>query len=164
MIQRNCIVLFLLLLCMLNLSVQAQEKRITASFSDISLSEAMWRIEQSIGYTFFYDATQVRVEQKVSLECKDEKLSVALDKMLRPIRLSFDIINTQIAIFQSRRFPASAGYQGTWQGAGRGGMRQSSVPNVMVEGTTKGAVTEHRRDILLWKPPPDASIVVLSRI
>ena len=53
MIQRNCIVLFLLLLCMLNLSVQAQEKRITASFSDISLSEAMWRIEQSIGYTFF---------------------------------------------------------------------------------------------------------------
>ena len=86
MIQRNCIVLFLLLLCMLNLSAQAQEKRITASFSDISLSEAMWRIEQSIGYTFFYDATQVRVEQKVSLECKDEKLSVALDKMLRPIR------------------------------------------------------------------------------
>ena len=104
MIQRNCIVLFLLLLCMLNLSAQAQEKRITASFSDISLSEAMWRIEQSIGYTFFYDATQVRVEQKVSLECKDENLSVALDKMLRPIRLSFDIINTQIAIFNQDDF------------------------------------------------------------
>ena len=158
MIQRNCIVLFLLLLCMLNLSAQAQEKRITASFSDISLSEAMWRIEQSIGYTFFYDATQVRVEQKVSLECKDEKLSVALDKMLRPIRLSFDIINTQIAIFNQDDFLPPLGIRVRGKVLDEEGAAIIGA-NVMVEGTTKGTVTDIEGYFAL-EAPPDASIVV----
>lgn len=163
MIQRNCIVLFLLLLCMLNLSAQAQEKRITASFSDISLSEAMWRIEQSIGYTFFYDATQVRVEQKVSLECKDEKLSVALDKMLRPIRLSFDIINTQIAIFNQDDFLPPLGIRVRGKVLDEEGAAIIGA-NVMVEGTTKGTVTDIEGYFALEALPTQASWFLSSDI
>ena len=112
----------------------------------------MWRIEQSIGYTFFYDATQVRVEQKVSLECKDEKLSVALDKMLRPIRLSFDIINTQIAIFNQDDFLPPLGIRVRGKVLDEEGAAIIGA-NVMVEGTTEGNRHRHRRDYLSLERP-----------
>lgn len=158
MIQRNCFALFLLLLCVVNLSAQTQKKRITASFTGISLSEAMWRIEQSTGYTFFYDATQVKVDKKVSLECKDEWLPVALDRMLAPIQLSFEIINTQIAIFaeEEAMSPPDISVRGKVLDETE---TEIIGANVVVEGTTLGTVTDLEGCFEL-KTPPDAHIIV----
>ena len=40
------------------------EKRITASFSGIPLSEAIGTIEKTSGYTFFYDVKKTDLTQK----------------------------------------------------------------------------------------------------
>jgi len=142
MIQKKCLALFLLLyLCAVTLLAQTKEKRITASFTGISLSEAMRCIESATGYTFFYDATQVDVRQKVSLECKDELLSVALGRLLASIRLSFEIVNTQIAVFRQKEPlppPDISIYGKVLDETGE----EIVGGNVVVEGTTRGTVTD----------------------
>lgn len=100
---KNYFTTLLLFFCAISLSAQVQEKKITINFSNIPLSEAMSRIEKSTGYTFFYDAAQVNVKQKVSLNSKNELISKALNKMLRPLGLSYEITNTQIAVFNKKK-------------------------------------------------------------
>lgn len=139
--QRNCLALLLLLLCVVSLSAQSQEKRITVSFTGISLSEAMRRIEKSTGYTFFYDATQVRVEQKVNLVCKNELLSVALDKMLGSIHLSFEITNTQIAVFNKQGVVTRTNIKVHGKVSCEEG-EEIVGANVIIEGTNKGTITD----------------------
>ena len=48
-----------------------QDGKITLSFSDIPLREALSRIEKVSDYTFFYDEKNVNVNQKVRLDVKD---------------------------------------------------------------------------------------------
>lgn len=54
-----------------------QDGKITLSFSDIPLREALSRIEKVSDYTFFYDEKNVNVNQKVSLDVKDVNSKVS---------------------------------------------------------------------------------------
>ena len=67
MILKKRVAFLLLLILCVPLSAQVKEKLITVDFSDLPLSEAINRIEKVSRYTFFYDANQVDVKQKVSL-------------------------------------------------------------------------------------------------
>lgn len=136
--------LLLLLFCALNLSAQTKEKKITINFSNISLSEAMKRIEKSTGYTFFYDAEQVNVTQKVSLSSKDEPVGKAVEKMLKPTDLSCEITHTQIALIRKAASKATApGGKMKVQGHI---VDETGEPvigaNILIEGTSQGAITD----------------------
>ena len=52
---------------------QSGTEKITVSFKDISLKEAMPMIEEVSAYTFFYDATETDLEQHVSLTANNEE-------------------------------------------------------------------------------------------
>lgn len=126
----------------INLSAQTKEKKITADFSNIPLSEAMSRIEKSTGCTFFYDAAQINISQKVSLNSKDESLSKALTKMLAPINLSFEVTNTQIAIF-NKKATTTTGANGKVRGKVSDNTGEGVIgANVTVEGTGTGVITD----------------------
>lgn len=132
--------LLVLLLFTVGLAAQT-EKKITASFKNIPLSEAMKQIEQQTGNTFFYDATQVDVKQKVSLNSKNESLSSALNKLLAPLKLQFEVSNKQIVIFSKKS--AAKGPAVKVKGTVVDDFGDSVIgANVMVEGTTTGIITD----------------------
>ncbi len=90
----------LIITCFFSLGVIAQSgsEKITLSFKNIPLKEAMGKIEQASGYTFFYDATETNTEQPVSLTAKNEEIRLALRRMFEPTDLTFKFSKKQIVL------------------------------------------------------------------
>lgn len=155
---KNYFTTLLLFFCAISLSAQVQEKKITINFSNIPLSEAMSRIEKSTGYTFFYDAAQVNVKQKVSLNSKNELISKALNKMLRPLGLSYEITNTQIAVFNKKKAALGANVKVRGKIVDETGEGVIGA-NIIVEGTTNGTITDFDGNFEL-EAPQNANLLV----
>ena len=83
-----------------------QEPALDMEFTDIPLSEAISRIEKNTRYTFFYDAKQTDLSQRVSLKAKRMPISAALKEMLAPTGLNFTITERQIALIPARKAAA----------------------------------------------------------
>lgn len=83
--------LFLLIVCIAYVQAFAQSgvEKITLSFTNVTLKDAMKQIESASDYTFAYDVTAIDVEQKVSLDAKDEEIRLAIRTMLAPTDLKF---------------------------------------------------------------------------
>lgn len=135
--------ILLLLFCVLNVPAQVKEKLITISFSNIPLSEAMVKFEQKSGYTFFYDAAQVNIQQKVSLNATNLTVSKAVTSMLKTTDLGFEITNTQIALFSKKAKSALTGKAVTVKGTVLDELGEPIIgANVVIEGTTVGTITD----------------------
>ncbi len=141
MILKKRVAFLLLLILCVPLSAQVKEKLITIDFSDLPLSEAINRIEKVSRYTFFYDANQVDVKQKVSLKVKKATAQQAMNTMLKNTDLKYEVTNTQIALFTKDK-PETSGHEITIKGQV---VDENGEPviggNVIAEGTTNGTIT-----------------------
>lgn len=95
----------LLFFSILGLYAQNTGKRVSLAFSDITLEDAIPRLEKASGYTFFYDAKNTDLKQKVSLSARNMPLKDVLQKVLEPTTLTFEITNTQIILFKKNTRP-----------------------------------------------------------
>jgi TonB-linked SusC/RagA family outer membrane protein len=93
--------LFLFLFVTMSCYSQSQEKTISITFTDITLSEAIRKIEGISIYTFFYDAILIDMNQKVSLKANKLPVNLAIKQLLLNSTVQFEISNTQIALIQS---------------------------------------------------------------
>lgn len=132
-----------LLLLLLNapLPAQVKEKLITLSFANIPLKEAMAKIEQSTDYTFFYDASQINVQQKVSLKVKDATAQNAMTALLKGTGLKFEVTNSQIVIYQKKAVSAQTPITLEGQIVDQAGDPIIGA-NILEQGTTNGVITD----------------------
>lgn len=132
-----------LLLLLLNapLPAQVKEKLITLSFANIPLKEAMAKIEQSTDYTFFYDASQINVQQKVSLKVKDATAQNAMTALLKGTGLKFEVTNSQIVIYQKKAVSAQTPITLEGQIVDQAGEPIIGA-NILEQGTTNGVITD----------------------
>ncbi len=155
---KKYITLLLLLFCAESLFAQANEKLYTLSFSGIPLSEGMKQIEKVTHYTFFYDAAQINVNQKVSLNAKEESLKQLLDKMLKPTNISYEITNTQIALI-SQSSP-TGNQKATTKGKVVDEIGEAVIgANVAVKGTSTGTITD-LDGLFVLEAPLNATLVI----
>lgn len=132
-----------LLLLLLNapLPAQVKEKLITLSFANIPLKEAMAKIEKSTNYTFFYDASQINVQQKVSLKVKDATAQNAMTALLKGTGLKFEVTNSQIVIYQKKAVSAQTPITLDGQIVDQAGEPIIGA-NILEQGTTNGVITD----------------------
>lgn len=97
-----CAIFFLLFFSLRLLAGEVAGKKISVSFSNIPLKEAILKIEVASGYTFFYDGNKIDLGQKVSLSVSDQPIESALHSMLKTTKLTFEITNKQIALFSKQ--------------------------------------------------------------
>ena len=76
--NRLCAIFFLLFFSLRLLAGEVAGKKISVSFSNIPLKEAILKIEVASGYTFFYDGNKIDLGQKVSLSVSDQPIESAL--------------------------------------------------------------------------------------
>ena len=76
-----------------------QIKSISVQLSDVSLKEAMNRIESVSGYSFFYDENDIDLSARVSLSASNESLIDVLDAMLKSTGLTYEISKNQIVLY-----------------------------------------------------------------
>lgn len=126
------------------LAADATDKKITLSFSNLPLKEAIRKVEAASGYTFFYDEHKTDLNQKVSLSASNLPLEDALEAMLKTTRLGFEITNRQIALFPRDAAPsATRGTPHIVTGTVRDALGDPVIgANVVVKGTTNGTITD----------------------
>ena len=78
---------------------QADDGMLTVRFSDIPLSEAISAVESASRYTFLYDAAGLDLSVKVSLSAENTPINEALDMMLSPVSVGYEINGRQIALY-----------------------------------------------------------------
>ena len=129
-----------------------QIKSISVQLSDVSLKEAMNRIESVSGYSFFYDENDIDLSARVSLSASNESLIDVLDAMLKSTGLTYEISKNQIVLYAV----ASEGSGSTM--ASPDGIQQSRVQvqgtvvdatgqpvigaNIVEKGTTNGTISD----------------------
>ena len=134
-----------------------QEPALDMEFTDIPLSEAISRIEKNTRYTFFYDAKQTDLSQRVSLKAKRMPISAALKEMLAPTGLNFTITERQIALIPARK---AAARQRTIAGVVNDSSETplAGVAVTLVGDNTRGAVTEANGSFTLTVPDADITL------
>ena len=139
-----CAIFFLLFFSLRLLAGEVAGKKISVSFSNIPLKEAILKIEVASGYTFFYDGNKIDLGQKVSLSVSDQPIESALHSMLKTTKLTFEITNKQIALFSKQNAGSPMGkaphkITGTVVDA----LGSPIIgANVMVKGTNNGTITD----------------------
>lgn len=126
------------------LAAGAPEKKITLSFSNLPLKEAIGKVEAASGYTFFYDVHKTDLTQKVSLAARDLPIGAAVRALLKNTRLGFEITNRQIALFplsEATLAPRQTPHKVT--GTVRDALGDAVIgANVVVKGTSNGTITD----------------------
>lgn len=141
-LKKHVAILSLLILCM-PLSAQVKEKLITVNFSKIPLSEAISRVEKVSAYTFFYDAAQVDLKQKVSLNVQNATANQAMDAMLKGTDIRYEVTNTQIALYPLKKSETASGKQITIKGQVIDNLGEPVIgANIIEEGTSNGVITD----------------------
>lgn len=141
-LKKHVAILSLLILCM-PLPAQVKEKLITVNFSKIPLSEAINRVEKVSAYTFFYDAAQVDLKQKVSLNVQNATANQAMDAMLKGTNIRYEVTNTQIALYPLKKAETASGKQITIKGQVIDNLGEPVIgANIIEEGTSNGVITD----------------------
>jgi TonB-linked SusC/RagA family outer membrane protein len=122
-------------------------EKLTLSFSDLPLSEAIKKVEAASSYTFFYDVNKTNLQQPVSLNAADLDIDKAMTNMLKPTDLTFDITNRQIVLIPRREPPSDSPQQNSPQKRIAGTVvDENDEPiigaNVIEKGTVNGTVTD----------------------
>ena len=139
-----CAIFFLLFFSLRLLAGEVAGKKISVSFSNIPLKEAILKIEVASGYTFFYDGNKIDLGQKVSLSVSDQPIESALHSMLKTTKLTFEITNKQIALFSKQNAGSPIGkapHKITGKVVDALGSPIIGA-NVMVKGTNNGTITD----------------------
>ena len=135
-----------------------QEPTLDLEFTDIPLSEAISRIEKNTRYTFFYDAKQTDLSQRVNLKAKRMPISAALKEMLAPTGLNFTITERQIALIPAaRKAPAgSRTITGTVNDSHE--LPLAGVAVTLEGDTTRGTVSGTNGSFTITVPDADAML------
>ncbi len=148
-----------LLLVSSSVYADSTNEKITVSFSKIPLSEAIKKVEAVCNYTFFYDVDKTDLKQQVSLRANNLDIEMAVDRMLKPTGLQFEINNHQIVLLpkQVKQTEAVRNVRGRV-------VDENSEPiigaNVSVKGTTNGTITDAEGRFNLAEVPSNATLLI----
>ena len=109
---------FLSLMLLLGTAQLANAQKVTLNFDKAPLKTVLNEIQKQVDYNFVYNDQQIGANKQVSINVKDEALTSALDKLLKPNGISYKIIDKQIALS-----PAPIADNASQQGAKAGMVR-----------------------------------------
>lgn len=142
--KANKIILFIaVLISSLGAYAQSGTEKISISFQNIPLKEAIQQIEKASNYVFYYDATQTNTEQKVSLNAQNEELRLAIRRMFEPTDISFSIQKNQIVLEKKQIESTRKGPEKSISGVITDQQGEPIIgATVTIKGTVTGVLTD----------------------
>jgi TonB-linked SusC/RagA family outer membrane protein len=120
-------------------------KDVTMELKNVTLNEALQKIEQETKVKFAYSSNLVSLKQLVSIEARQEKLDKVLNKLLAPLEIGYSVRNNQILL--SRTFKKTSA---------RETPAEPAATQTNAELTIKGTVTTPETN----EPLPGVSIIL----
>lgn len=149
-------------------------RRLTVQAEDISLNEALVKIEKIADVKFSYSPSLIRDSRRISLVARDEKLSEVLEKLLSPQTLTYKVVGRQIILRRAKNeingpdqmqgktgmvLPIDQSVSGKITAADNG----EALPgvSVLVKGTSQGTTTNQSGEFTV-SVPNATSVLVFS--
>ena len=150
------------------------DRPITIQLTNVTLRQALDRIEKKAQTQFIYSSLIVSDVNRVSLEATGEALSSLLNRVLRPMSIGYEVVNNQIVLSKIVTAPG---------GNKTGNVQESTIPqkpdeipirgrvrssdgeggmpgvSVVVKGTNRGTTTDSKGNYSLTIPNGDASLI-----
>jgi len=82
-------------------TVKGQRKldtKVTISLTNVSLDDALSKLEKSINVRFSYNSRMAQLKQKVDINATNEVLSSVLSRILKPLNIKYDEVNNLIVL------------------------------------------------------------------
>ena len=76
------------------------DKPVSLSLENVSLQKAISQIQRQTGVKFIYSPSAINASQKVSFNTKDKKLVAFIEESLKPLGISYKVVDNQILLFQ----------------------------------------------------------------
>jgi len=142
-------------------------KRVSISANHVQVKSVFSNIERQTGVKFLYSSSNIRPDQRVSLTVEKEALSVALERLLSPLQLTYMVSDKHIVIRRisnaledksGEMVPQTSAIVGSdWAVADKvvkGTVKdpsQNGLPgvSVVVKGTQRGTITDVNGDFSL---------------
>ncbi len=137
----------------------SQSNKLSLNLKNVSAKMVLRQIEDKTQYFFIYDASQVDVEKKVDIEVDNLTVDEILDKIFTGTNVVYKINNRQIALSIEDTVESSQ-QQKTITGrvTDASGVAIPGV-TVVVNGQTKGTITDINGNYSLTKVPDNTSLV-----
>lgn len=121
------------------------DTRVSIIVNDMSLDNALVKLEKLANVKFSYNSRMTQLNQKVSVNAKNEILSNVLTRILKPLKINYSEVSNQIVLQNDNS-----------QSIGMN-VNSNSLPaeTILAETTIKGKVVDEKGDSL-----PGASITV----
>ncbi len=135
-------------------AAQAGNERITVSFENVTMGEAISKIEGASSYTFFYDAADISLQTEVSLAAVNMEVGAAMKAMLAATPIDFQIEGKHIVLFPRKvvgERPANGPHLLKGRVTDKDGLPVIGA-TVSVNGTSVGVSTDLNGDYSLTMP------------
>ena len=133
-----------ILILAFNLSVAAaafSQSKVSLELKDATMEEFIAAMKEQTGTQFLYNSSLLKVSELITVNVKDEDFRAVLDKVLSPLRLTYNVVNDVVVI---KRLPYVAPDK-TWKLKGKvTDQAGEALPGVTVrlKGTTIGISTD----------------------
>ena len=154
---------FIILISLLKVSANAysQQTKLSMDVDNVTLKDAFRVIEDNSNYVFFYNADQVKLDERVSLRVENKSIEEILNELFQDNPIAYKVIDRRIVLFPK-------GGSGTEMMEQKqpvsGRVTDSSgqpLPGVtvFVKESTNGTVTDSDGNYSIEQVPVDAIIV-----
>ena len=131
-------------------------QRITCTITDLKIKEALRVIERNSNARFMYSSKLIDANRRVFLSVTNASMSEVLEKLLRPLGLTYEVSGRQILLDQASSRPAepvpNAEIRPPQKLSGRVTDTKGEIlpgVSVLIKGTQQGTVTNERGEFQL---------------
>jgi len=161
---------FILLVGTLQLSatVYSQNSRLTIKVKEAALVDVFEQITSNSGYTFVFNAEEVKEKKPVTVEVKNGSIQQVLELLLKNQQLKYSIVDNVVVISTNKEVASAEVDQDqkkTLKGHVLDGLSKEPMVgvNVYIKGTTLGTITDINGEFE-FNVPEDSKILVISFI
>ena len=156
-IMKLTLLLTTLAILQINATVYSQNTLFTIKMKDRPVKDVFKEIESRSEFRFFYNDELLNSSETVSLNAKDQRVEEILEILLSDKSLSYTVLEDNLIVIT----PTSAFKQGITITGKVTDADNNPLPgvNIVVEGTTTGAVTDLDGNYTISVPGEDATLV-----
>lgn len=150
----------LCLLAMMPSGAQAQQRKVTLSVKDITVSQCLKTIEQKTGISFFVNGKNIDMTRKVSISAQKKNVEQVLQELFAGTNVSYKLVDNRYVLSAKQR---KAAPQSTKKRTVKGTVKDKSGEpligvSIILKGTSTATLTDIDGNYTLSVPQDNATL------
>ena len=144
-IMRLTIFIFLISLVSVSGSAFSQQNKMSLKYSNVTLKEAFRAIEENSNYVFFYNAQQIPLDERISLDVEQKDIEDILNELFQDKGIGFKLTDRRIVLYPKSEYDVAVNQQESHPVKGTvTNPAGEPIPGttVIIKGTMVGTVTD----------------------